>query len=395
MINAKQYVLSVSRASQEMIHTPVCWVDIAGDLVSGILLGQILYWHGQDKNGNSRLKVRKDDGYWLAKKHTDWWDEIRLTEKQVVRALAILEEKEVIVTKIYRFAGSPTTHIQVDFDRLGHMLSEYQEKLASGEFCAETTQREVSKPPKGKNGNLPKGATLTETTTETTTERKTDSLNLLLQGGANAPVDPLQEHYAQIKSEPTQQAAEKAAREALKAGATLASVSALLSSRLKDSPYKPLPRFASRLAEPVQEGNEALGLALLWRALAEDVGGVDYADNSKTMTALVGAYKKNLLSRYSYDQCLWTLKKVALDKSSVDYLVSGGRNLITLVHQRSKEYHELLQERRRSENERIMREKLREEQAAAKKEEEPLGANVTKFTLLNAMFDKLEEQKNG
>lgn len=89
------------------------YVDIAGDLIAGALLGQILYWFGAGKDGKSRAKIVKDGFLWIAKTRADWWDEIRISPKQYDRAAKILKEKGFIEIKTFKFYGNPTTHIRI------------------------------------------------------------------------------------------------------------------------------------------------------------------------------------------------------------------------------------------------------------------------------------------
>ena len=78
------------------------YVDIAGDLVAGALLGQILYWFGPGKEGKTRARIVKDGRYWIAKARADWWDEIRITPKQYDRAAKILKDKGLIEIKTFK-----------------------------------------------------------------------------------------------------------------------------------------------------------------------------------------------------------------------------------------------------------------------------------------------------
>lgn len=187
------------------------YVDIAGDLVAGALLGQILYWFEPDKKGNTKLRVVKDGLLWLVKERSDWHDEIRITAKQYDRAAKILESKNLIIRKRYKFNGQPLIHIRPNFEVLNleirKWLDETKEKikqqkiqsgkweLPKGEFLAKSstfqtqqtgkplnslgiTQREIPVLLKGQSSNLPNSQTgitflstsLTETTTKTTAE---------------------------------------------------------------------------------------------------------------------------------------------------------------------------------------------------------------------------------
>jgi len=103
----------------DAINVKRIYIDIAEDLIAGILLSQIVYWHLPSKrDGNSKLKVKKGNKLWLAKGREDWWDECRITPRQFDRAIGILAEKGIIEKKLFRFNGSPMTHIRLIPDAL-------------------------------------------------------------------------------------------------------------------------------------------------------------------------------------------------------------------------------------------------------------------------------------
>lgn len=103
-------------ASRDTIDFKTIYVDMADDLVTGLLLSQIVYWYLPSKKGQSKLRIFKDGYYWIAKARHEWWDEIRIKPRQIDRAIAILEERGIIVTHLYRFNNAPTTHIRIDKD---------------------------------------------------------------------------------------------------------------------------------------------------------------------------------------------------------------------------------------------------------------------------------------
>jgi hypothetical protein len=112
------------RTTRDTIDFKKVYVDVADDLIAGLMLSQIIYWHLPTKDGNSKMKVKKDGFTWIAKAHADWYDEIRVTEWQAPRALKILEERGIIEKRLYKFDGSPTVHIRIIEDRFLELLSE-------------------------------------------------------------------------------------------------------------------------------------------------------------------------------------------------------------------------------------------------------------------------------
>jgi len=57
-------------ASRDTVDFKTIYVDMADDLVAGLLLSQIVYWYLPSKEGRSKLRVFKDGYYWIAKTRT-------------------------------------------------------------------------------------------------------------------------------------------------------------------------------------------------------------------------------------------------------------------------------------------------------------------------------------
>ncbi|RCJ19279.1 hypothetical protein A6770_31985 [Nostoc minutum NIES-26] len=154
--------------SRDTLKVKRCYVDVAGgDLIAGILLSQIIYWHLPDDSGQSRLKIERDGHKWLAKKRSDWWNECRITPKQFDSAIRLLESKHLIKTTIYKFDNSPTKHIRVDWESFLSALAQVVQdpvispervKTLAASGCDENGNLPLSEIPKkviSENGNLP------------------------------------------------------------------------------------------------------------------------------------------------------------------------------------------------------------------------------------------------
>ena len=191
MNDAYSQFLAWERTSSDNLLVKKTYVKIAGDLVAGVLLSQLVYWNMPDKYGNTKLRVTKDGELWLAKKREDWWDECCITPTQFDRASKQLEELGLIEKKIFKFNGVPTVHIRVNFDKLLEEVTRLQEEA---EKEMQERKAELTKPTpifdKGENGfsdpilrkdengfsgNMKMdfkemGKSITDTTTEITTE---------------------------------------------------------------------------------------------------------------------------------------------------------------------------------------------------------------------------------
>lgn len=139
--------------SRDTLKIKRCYVDVVGgDLIAGILLSQIIYWHLPDDSGQSRLKIERDGHKWLAKKRLDWWNECRITPKQFDSAIRLLESKHLIKTTIYKFDNSPTKHIRVDWENFLSALAQ----VVQNPVIAPLRVKTLAASGCDENGNLPK-----------------------------------------------------------------------------------------------------------------------------------------------------------------------------------------------------------------------------------------------
>lgn len=97
-------------ASRDTIDVKKVYIDLAGDLATGILLSQIIYWHLPSK-GKSKLRVEREGKLWLAKGRAAWWEECRITARQFDRSIQVLRDKGLLETRIFKFKGFPTLHV--------------------------------------------------------------------------------------------------------------------------------------------------------------------------------------------------------------------------------------------------------------------------------------------
>ena len=174
MTNEKEFLFWES-SSRDTIDFKMVYVDIAnGDLVSGLLLSQIIYWFLPSKSNESKL-TETNGVKQLIKKRGDWYNEIRISEKQYDRAVGILENLGLIKVELKKsnyYDGAPVPHIQLNFDVLIDLLNNQREKsiLTKGENQS-SPKGKINVPQKEKT-DIPQTAKSidTETTPETTTK---------------------------------------------------------------------------------------------------------------------------------------------------------------------------------------------------------------------------------
>jgi len=98
--------LQLEAMNRDTIDVKRIYIDMAGDLVAGVMLSQIVSLFMTDE----RI-VRRDGRLWLAIRDVDWWDECRISPKQARRARNTLQQRGLIDVAVYQFNGTPTTHI--------------------------------------------------------------------------------------------------------------------------------------------------------------------------------------------------------------------------------------------------------------------------------------------
>lgn len=161
--------------SRDTIDFKKIYVDVAEDLIGGLLLSQIVYWHLPNKEtGKTKLRVEKEGHYWIAKGREDWFEEIRITAKQYDRAIKILENKGFVEVKTFKFNSNPTKHVRLQWETF--LMALEAKKEAENGFDPYSPmvipQRVKTNLPKGEEPTSPKvkndidlsGRTLTENT---------------------------------------------------------------------------------------------------------------------------------------------------------------------------------------------------------------------------------------
>ncbi len=145
------------QASRDTIDVKRCYIDLAGDLVAGVLLSQLIYWFLPNRHG-SKLRVEREGRLWLAKQRTDWWEECRISPKQFDRAIQVLADKGLVEHRRFRFGGSPIIHVWLNWPAVAEGVNSI------------LTFGEIASVPSGQLELDERDRTITETTSETTSE---------------------------------------------------------------------------------------------------------------------------------------------------------------------------------------------------------------------------------
>jgi hypothetical protein len=135
------------KMSRDTIDVKRIYIDIAGSLTGGVLLSQIIYWHLPDDKGNPKLTVEQEGHLWFVKKQDDWWDECRITMEEYKLAIKVLVSKGLIIKRIFKFDGNPTSHLRVNWEKVIESISsEFSKNLFDKCETHQTTSVKHTKP---------------------------------------------------------------------------------------------------------------------------------------------------------------------------------------------------------------------------------------------------------
>ena len=89
-----------------IIGVPITYVDLTdGDHVAALFLQQVLYW----------TQYTKDENGWFYKTGVEWYEELRLTYRQISRVSKLLKPIG-LETKLKKHKGAPKTFYRINFD---------------------------------------------------------------------------------------------------------------------------------------------------------------------------------------------------------------------------------------------------------------------------------------
>jgi len=139
------------------------WVveAVGGDHAAAILLSQLLWWF-QPAKGTRELRVRyeREGRRWLIRSDDDWYNDCRLTQKQVRRIRSLLVGADLVVHRRFKVGGAPTGAWSPNFEALEAFVAAYESNAQMGSSPpSEAPERAQSNAQMGEsispNGALP------------------------------------------------------------------------------------------------------------------------------------------------------------------------------------------------------------------------------------------------
>jgi hypothetical protein len=96
------------------------YAKLLGCPLAAQMLRQIVYWYQPGEDNKPKLRIVKLDRvtnkmvYWIAKSHEEWFQELGFSRQNTRTALAKLEQKRIIETKVFRFGRKYIEHQGTD-----------------------------------------------------------------------------------------------------------------------------------------------------------------------------------------------------------------------------------------------------------------------------------------
>lgn len=180
-MNAFDHYAKSKAESRDVVLFEVIHARMTGDAVTGLLLSQLVYWHGVSITGKRRRKVLRDGRWWVAKAHREWKAETWLSESQAKRAVAKLRGLGLVDVKTWKFAGRPVTHLSINEEAfMAALETARQEAQSSNELDAGVQSTSQVRLVDQASTPTPYTETTTENTTENTTKTTTSCANAVV-----------------------------------------------------------------------------------------------------------------------------------------------------------------------------------------------------------------------
>ena len=120
-----------------MLSVNVLFIDFAGGRDEGLFLSQMWYWQG-----------KVGEGKYFAKTYDDWYSEIRVKKKVIMRAAEKFKKMGILKKEVKKFAGSPTVHYMLNIDKAIELLGIFCHNESGKNGTLESAEMELSNVPK-------------------------------------------------------------------------------------------------------------------------------------------------------------------------------------------------------------------------------------------------------
>lgn len=127
----REQIIALEQSDHKYVRAKKIYIDMAGDLIAGIVLSEVVYWHTPGKGGKQRLRtIEGESDKWLACRRQGWWERARITARQFDRALDKLVKCGLIVRQLFDYKGQSTLHVRINWVTFETLYNALLEKPA-------------------------------------------------------------------------------------------------------------------------------------------------------------------------------------------------------------------------------------------------------------------------
>ena len=94
------------------------YIKVAGGLVGGVLLSQIVYWFRPKQGGKISASLFREGRRWVAKTHAQWAEECGIGLYEVKAQLAKFEQQGWIIQRFWKFGNRPMYFVSLELEKL-------------------------------------------------------------------------------------------------------------------------------------------------------------------------------------------------------------------------------------------------------------------------------------
>ncbi len=111
------------RASEGRISYRKDFVDLTGDVISAIVLTDLIYLHQPNKRNKRRFNAySKGDIGWIARTLDQWSEKTRLTKRQIQYSIDKMVKQDIVIRENHRYMGLRTMHLRINEPVFGQKI---------------------------------------------------------------------------------------------------------------------------------------------------------------------------------------------------------------------------------------------------------------------------------
>jgi hypothetical protein len=172
--------LQWEESSRDTIDFKLIYADIAQDVLGGLVLSELVYWHLPSRSGISRMRVVRDNHEWVVAQRAEWWKRTRMTPRQIDNVVTKLVDRNLVIKSVHKFGRANALFLRINQEVF---MDEWHRVLNSPPIQAYEGGKAKARVRKSPNGEIPNGdsqnvvnhQTVNSIYTETTSTENTES----------------------------------------------------------------------------------------------------------------------------------------------------------------------------------------------------------------------------